>query len=172
MKGNGQWKYFRFQTHHLAENVTAEVFHFESNTSTSDVVSLAVYLNQDTSPTEIVNRDGAPIFPPFTQEQVELQEDTRVICGSRTVYVGVTQFPWNSHGGEVVTFDVRLLRSVPSSAGTLCKAERWRSWILVYMIQPTLVVGMALCSAFFAIRGLWECYQLKLRSRELLDDPY
>ena len=83
---------------------------------------IAVCLNQDTSPTEIVNRDGALIFPPFTQEGVELQEDTRLICGPRTVYVGVTQFPWNSNGGEVVTFNLfphRLVLYVKQRGGVM-----------------------------------------------------
>lgn len=165
LKRDGNWKYYRFQSHNEVENITAKV----SVTTTNETIipPLAVYIRPNMVPSEALDINGTSILEgtlkPDNEELDLLLKANLIVCGPRTVYIGITLPYWTpaTSSLDAIHFELTIFRTVPDSYDGLCETERFRAFLLVFILQPISVwICTSLCFVFLSL-GLFYKYRLK-----------
>ena len=174
MHRNGEWKYFRFQTHNAVENITAKVT--VSDPEADQHAPLAIYLASDTLPVSAVDINGTSILQgssiPAEESLYALLHDEIIVCGPRTVYVGITLPYWSPLTTSLppVPFMMDIFRDVPHD-DTLCETNQFRSFIFVQILQPIGVFSSLIICVTFSSLGLYDYYQCKMLQKKEQMNP-
>ena len=165
MARDGTWAYYRFQTHHSMERVHAEV-ETGSTDGSANPPPLAVYLAIDilpsaknyTQPVEVGSPDQLPSMP-------STSSDETVVCGPRTVYVGIVCQYYTFAGAQQapLNFTLSLYRDEPVPADEYCQSYIIWMEVFVFVIQPLLTGVLFLgslvsCSFGILMRKQAEAY--------------
>lgn len=166
LKRDGNWKYYRFQSHNEVENITATVQAQQIQNGTY-TPPLAVYIKANTVPIEAVDVNGTSILQgtikPEGDALEQLLKANLIVCGPRTVYVGITLPYWTpaTSSFDAVHFELTIYREIPDSVENLCDTERFKAFLFVFILQPVAVwICTSLCFVFISL-GLYNRYKLK-----------